>query len=343
MLYGFAFIVVAALCGGAFTLPMKYTRRFAWENTWLWGSFFTMILIPWVFACFVLPHPALSVFGAPWRSLLAAVLFGFGWGLGTVTFGTGINMVGLSLGYAIIMGINTAVGSLLPMAVLTPAEIHTSGGHIILFGIFACIVGVCLCGYAGIVNERTVRQKNSGSDWPKPARALKGMFICLLAGVLSAFMNLGFSFAQGIAQAAIGRGASSAVAGLPIWLSVFLGAFPAVILCCGYLQIRRGTHQRNFGMNSSRDLFLTFILGLLWFGAIFFYGVGASRLGHVGTSVGWAVNISASLLLANALGFATGEWKGAPVKSMGWLLAGLGVVLAAMATMAYGNAVLVRS
>lgn len=336
---GFVLIFASALCGGAFALPMKYVRRFQWENTWLWGSFFTMVVLPWAVAAFLLPQPIATVFGAGGKALMMALLFGFGWGLGTMMFGIGVNMIGLSLGYAIIMGVNTAFGSLLPMVVLSRADLNTKAGHIILLGIFTCIVGVFICGYAGMKKESSAANAKHGvGDRFYRGAVVKGMLVCALAGLLAAFMNFGFAFAQDIAQKAREHGASSSVAGLATWLAVFAGSFPAVLVGCGWVQLKRGTYRNNFGAGSTRDLWLTVVLGALWFGAVFLYGVGANRLGPIGTSVGWAINISAQLLVANLLGFATGEWSGSSKKSVGWILSGLGVVIAAMAILAYGNA-----
>jgi L-rhamnose-H+ transport protein len=341
---GFALIFASALCGGAFTLPMKYMRRFQWENTWLGGSFFAMIVIPWIVAAFLLPQPVATVFGAGGKVLTIALLFGFGWGVGTMMFGLGVNMIGLSLGYAIIMGVNTAFGSLLPMAILSRADLHTKAGHVILLGIFTCIVGVFVCGYAGMKKESGPgNAKLDVADRSYRGGVLKGMLVCVLAGLLAAFMNFGFAFAQDIAQKAREHGASSQAAGLATWLAVFAGSFPAVLIGCGWLQLKRGTYRNNLGPGSRRDLWLSVVLGGLWFGAIFLYGLGAFRLGRIGTSVGWAINISAQLLVANLLGFTTGEWSGAPKGAVGWILSGLGVVIASMAILAYGNAMLGRA
>jgi hypothetical protein len=53
--------------------------------------------------------------------------------------------------------------------------------------------------------------------------------------------------------------------------------------------------------------------------------------------VGWVFNIACSLLVANALGFITKEWKGAPKASTRTLFVGLGVLVAAMVILAHGN------
>jgi hypothetical protein len=66
-------------------------------------------------------------------------------------------------------------------------------------------------------------------------------------------------------------------------------------------------------------------------------------LGRIGTSVGWAINISASLIVANLFGFATGEWRAAPWNSTRWILAGLAILIAAMGILGYGNSMLAGS
>jgi L-rhamnose-H+ transport protein len=324
---------------------MKFIRHFQWENTWLWGSFFVMIVIPWVVATLVLPNVLSDIFAAGYRSVLLAALFGFGWGFGTVTFGLGISRIGLSLGYAIIMGVNTAVGSLLPLLALSPGDLLTPGGRMILVGIAGCILGVGVCGYAGILKGNHSREISGPPDQenverPPKDSILKGMIICVVSGVLSSFLNLGFSFGQSITAKAREGGAIPSLAGLATWIVIFCGSFPAVLIYCGRLQIKKKTWRNNFGLGAAHDFLLTFVLGLLWFGAIILYGIGASRLGHLGTSVGWAVNLSASLVVANILGFATGEWKEAAKASKRWILGGLALLILSMAVLGYGNSML---
>jgi L-rhamnose-H+ transport protein len=340
---GLSLVFAAAVCGGAFALPMKFMRRFKWENTWLWASFTTMIAIPLILGNLILPAPASSIMSAGSKALVLALVFGFGWGVGTITFGIGVNLIGLSLGYAIIMGVNTAVGSLLPMIVLSPGDMFSYAGGVILAGIGLCMVGVIVCGYSGILKERGTilrADPSAASEDGRQRAIIKGMIICVISGVLSAFINLGFSFARGIAWSAQEHGASPSVAGLATWMALFCGSFPAVLLYCGGIQVRRETWRNNMGTGAFHDFAAILVMGVLWFGAIFLYGVGAYWLGRLGTSVGWAFNISASLLVANTLGFATGEWKAASKVSVTWLLSGLAILICSMIIMGHGNSLL---
>lgn len=79
------------------------------------------------------------------------------------------------------------------------------------------------------------------------------------------------------------------------------------------------------------------LMGAIWFAATIPYGMGAYYLGRLGTSVGWALNIALSLVVANIFGFLTGEWRTALAASKRTLFAGLAVLLAAVVALAFGS------
>ena len=97
------------------------------------------------------------------------------------------------------------------------------------------------------------------------------------------------------------------------------------------------TWRNYFKAGSGRDFGLAVVAGSCHFLAQIPYGMGAYYLGRLGTSVGWVFNIALSLLVANALGFITKEWKGAPKASTRTLFVGLAVLVVAMAILAHGN------
>ena len=333
---GFALIIFAAVCGGAFAVPIKLRKRFELENLYVIAAGITMIIIPLILAPIYLPHwqDAIAQAGSAviWRGLL----FGFAWGLGAITFGYSISMVGLSIGYAVIMGINTAVGSLLPLLAQSPQSLLQPSGLVVLCGIFGCIAGVVICGLAGRLREKKGGGKLS-ADGVKPQNMLVGLSMCVISGLLSACANLGFAFTSQVGATAQRLGASPVISGLGSWMLVYWGGFAATLLWFGGLQLRRGTWRKNFGEGSLHDLGLAAWMGILWFLAMIPYGMGAYYLGKLGTSVGWAISIAASLIVANALGFITGEWRTASSRSRSVLFAGLAVLIVAMVLLAKGN------
>lgn len=351
---GFSFIIFAAVCGGIFAIPIKFRRRFELENLYVIAASITMIAVPFLLAPIVLPHwtdaiaqPGLAVI---WRGLG----FGFAWGIGAITFGYSISMVGLSLGYAVIMGINTAVGSILPFVLQSQESLFQPSGIYVLLGIAGCVLGVAICGIAGQMRARSIQEpapilgatRNSAvpayGAKPPRHRFVLGLLLCIVSGVLSACANLGFAFTSAVGTAAQQMGASPVIAGLGSWMLVFWGGFVATVMWFGGLQLRKGTWRNNFGTGAAHDFGLAIAMGVLWFLAMIPYGMGAYYLGKLGTSVGWAINAAASLIIANLLGFLTGEWKAAPAMSRRVLLAGLVILIGAMAFLAKGNSLAIN-
>ena len=74
------------------------------------------------------------------------------------------------------------------------------------------------------------------------------------------------------------------------------------------------------------------------FACIIFYGIGCGELGKLGTSVGFAIFQSGSILIGNGLGLFTGEWKGASPKSRTWLAIALAILIAGIVVVSVGNA-----
>ncbi len=363
-LTGFALIIFAAICGGAFAVPIKLRRRFELENLYVIAGAVTMLILPLLAGMLFLPCWREALARTSATVLAVGMGFGFAWGIGAVTFGYGVNLAGLSLGYAVIMGINTAVGSMLPILVRSPQELRTPGGLVIVGGIMACIVGVAICGRAGFLREHG-KSCSGGAPHPPgannppngpasaaastpartdtaapPKKFRLGLTLCVISGVLSACANLGFAFTSEIAATAQKLGGQPIISSLGSWFPVYWGGYTATLLWFGGLQVRRKSWKKNVGSGAWRDWGLAVAMGTLWFLAMIPYGMGAYCLGRVGTSVGWAISIAASLIVANALGFLTGEWRIAAPAARQTLVVGLGVLISAMVILGKGNAML---
>ena len=89
---------------------------------------------------------------------------------------------------------------------------------------------------------------------------------------------------------------------------------------------------------SGKNLLLVLVMAVGHFACIFFYGIGGWKLGPLGTSVGFAIFQSGSLLIGNGLGLFTGEWKGASRLSKCWLATGLATLILGIVVVSVGNA-----
>jgi L-rhamnose-H+ transport protein len=342
---GFGLIFLAAVAGGAFAVPLKMQRRYKWENTWALGFLFALIIIPFVVVSIFLPVWSLAVRNAGTSTVLTAMAFGFLWGWGAVTFAVGVTAIGLSLGYATIMGVATALGSIVPM-LRRWGEVPGNAKAVVLLGIATCVGGVAVSGRAGMLRERITGSGSaaaSGSAHGLATRAfLIGLSWCVLSGFLSACANLGFDFADRVAREAQLLGAGPLSASIGRWITVYWGGYSAILIGSGYTMIKKGTWKNYVRPGSGSDLSRAVMLGCLHFLAQIPYGMGAYFLGRLGTTVGWALNIAFSLLVANAFGFLTGEWKGAPKSSIKTLYLALSILVLATILLAYGNSLASR-
>ena len=57
------------------------------------------------------------------------------------------------------------------------------------------------------------------------------------------------------------------------------------------------------------------LMGLLWFACITLYGAGASQLGKLGTTIGWLICMTVTVIMSNLWGMMTGDWEHAPIEA----------------------------
>jgi L-rhamnose-H+ transport protein len=350
LISGIGLIFFSALCNAGVGVPLRLRRRYQWENMWLVGHAFAMLIIPLSVARFLVPDWPAAVKAVGPATIAIIVAFGFMWGIGCVTFAIGIDTIGLSLGYAIIMGIITAVGALIPMA-RRWSGIPTDASIVILIGIATCIAGVAVCGKAGIIREKAVDQNAPGSPAREPGpntassvlkKSAAGVFAiglawCILSGVTSAGNNLGYDFADRVATEAVKLGTAPIYASVARFLVVYWGGYLAVLIFCGGRMLKTGSWRNFAGAGAARDAALSFGMGAFHFTSQIAYGAGAYYVGRLGTTVGFAVMISTSIILANLFGFFTGEWKTAIRSSIRTLYLGLIMLIIAVLILAYGN------
>jgi len=338
---GIAWTMLGAVFLGTFALPSKYIRNYAWENTW--GAFFlfAMLVVPVGVAMLLVENLWGTYSDVSWPIILGVMGLSFLWGCGFCCWGAGLSMVGLSLGYSLTMGTMALVGSMVPFFLGNAEKAGTPGGMAVIAGILVCIVGVAINGYAGVQREKSQSGGTAGG-LKKGRRMVLGLLVCVLAGVLSSGLNIAFHVGNTlgkIAEISQSFGNPPWKAGLSTWTLVFLGGMVSSVGFSAILLTKNKTWKGFAAVGTGRNLLFAFLMALGHFCCIFFYGIGGWVLGALGTSVGFSIFQSGSLLLGNGLGILTGEWKGSSGRSRAWLLAGLSVLILGIVIVSYGNAI----
>src|SRR5260370_28424374 len=85
--------LASGLLQGTMLTPMKYLRKWQWENIWIMFAGFGYLLLPWVFGLATVPHLFHVYASTSTAALVRTALFGLGWGCAAFLFGLGIHLV----------------------------------------------------------------------------------------------------------------------------------------------------------------------------------------------------------------------------------------------------------
>jgi L-rhamnose-H+ transport protein len=346
-LLGFVYILIGAICGGSFGLPSKYVKKGTpWEVLWGQFFFFVTILIPVVVAPVVVKDLGGIYAAVGIGTILAVLAFGFLWGLGSMTLGMSFAFIGLSLAYALNYGAQIACGFTIPMLLFESDQFLTSHGYVILGGVAICLVGVVVCGRAGILKERSLQadmpaarsEDEAGPSKGQPKMWI-GLIIAFVSGILCACYAVASAYAGPIGAAAAARNPDWASA----WAVTAMVLWGGAVSSCLYCAIQL-TRNRTWGHlakpGEGRVLVLAAAMAVLHDAAIFFFGLGWINLGDLGVPVGYPVFMSFAIVVGNVHGFRTGEWKGASRQSIAWIIVGIALLIVGVCVLAQGKAMM---
>jgi L-rhamnose-H+ transport protein len=332
VVWGLALVLLAGILNGSFAAPMKRMSAWRWENSWLLFAFSGLIIFPWIINFATVPNVLAVYAGVSASTLIKVVLFGLLWGAGSTLFGLGISRVGLALGFALILGITASFGSLIPMVILHPEQLFLTRGIALIIGTIVMVLGLAFLALAGRARERDQTSGSARSGFTV------GLVICIFSGIFSSMLNFSFVFGDELRLHALQAGASNAMAANPIWALTVTGGFVSNFLYCVYLLNKNRTWSVFREGNSNACWLLGISMGLLWFGGIVFYGMGAASLGSLGNIVCWPIFMTLDILAGLFWGAVSGEWEGASRRALVYNWMGVGVLLVAIAIISAGNA-----
>jgi L-rhamnose-H+ transport protein len=305
---GLFLLVIAGLMNAGFAVPMKFTRGWVWENTWLVWSAFALFALPVLLAFSVVPD-YLGILQEAEPIVLLVALCGAAWGVAQVLFGLALARIGIALTFSIVLGLSAAMGSLIPLVRFHSSEMFTHTGQISMAGIALVLAGVAVSAVAGKMRDPGQSTDESSSGFGT------GLLMALTSGVCASMMNVGFAYGSSLSDAAATHGTNTLWLSDAIWVPLLIGGAIPNVLCCVFLLRKNKTADR-FAAHSSRNTILAFVMAVLWFGSSILYGISTAFLGNLGKVVGWPLFMSLIVILAGILGLATGEWKGSDPRSL---------------------------
>jgi len=331
VLSGVLLVMVAGLMSGTCMLPLKFVRVWKWENVWLVFSVVSLVVLPWMLA-FTFVHRLFETYRSlPFHQLALPAFLGAGWGVAQILFGISVKRLGLGIAYAIIVGLGAVLGTLVPLFVQQRAVAREHTLEVIVVGVLVMSIGIFLTAWSGQVKEREVAVHQSSSH----QSYVSAIAIAVLCGLLAPMLNYSFAFGQHIATAAVTLGNEPAHAAYAVWPVALAGGFIPNAAYSVWLLVKNQTWA--LFPSTLPDFSQSSLMGVLWMGAFALYGMSATLLGVLGTSVGWGLMQIFMILTATLAGVLTGEWRQASRTAKLLLRSGIASLLVAIVLLAVSS------
>ena len=314
ILLGIFLIAIGAFSAGSFAVPFRKIKGWKWESYWMVYSLAAYIIMP-LLACMIFtPDFIKTIQSTPGDTTLLVFVLGTVYGAGNLSFGMALRYLGLSLGYALSLGLMLAIGTLIPPIIdgRLKVMIESSGGNLLLSGIAVAAIGIAFSALAGILKDKSIGQKQKQESIGE-FNLIKGILSALLVGVAGSAMALGFEQGLPISGFAEQSGIDPLFSMMPVYLVLLSGTFVSTLIWCFFLGFKNKSVKDYVRAKTSKTLVLNYgfglLAGLLWFSQFIFYGMGKSKMGPF-TFTSWGILMALTIGFASVWGLIRGEWKG---------------------------------
>jgi L-rhamnose-H+ transport protein len=263
-------------------------------------------------------------------------------GLAQIFFGLALAVVGLSIGFAVTVGLSTAMGSIVPLILTQSSALGTARSRLVIAGVACTVVGTAICGVASSRKEEETRgtlSPNGSGNVTQTRRFAVGLLLCILAGVLSPLLNFGLVFGATLISRAAQLGVGPAHRANVIWPPLLTATLIPYLAYCAHLW-RKNASWRRYGLPGTGHYWvLGTLMGVLWTGSLAIYGAASTRMQTMGPILGWPLFMSMIIISSNVWGFLTGEWRAASKKTVGIVLEGIIFLILGFCVLAWSSKV----
>ncbi|GAB4014789.1 L-rhamnose/proton symporter RhaT [Spirosoma sp. KCTC 42546] len=339
VIWGVIFHALGGFASGSFYLPYKKVKGWAWESYWLIGGLFSWVAAPLLLGSITVPNLFGVLAQSSSETIFWTYFWGVLWGFGGLTFGLAMRYLGLSLGMAVTLGLCAVFGTLVPPIWQGQFGelIGTLSGQVIVLGLGVCVLGISVCGIAGMMKERSLtdaQKKASIAEFD----IRKGLMVAIFSGVMSACFSFGLTAGQPIAELAVRNGTDPLYMNNAALVIILLGGLTTNLIWTIYLNIKNRTYTdyRNVSTPILMNVLFCAMAGFTWYFQFFFYGMGDSKMGEYRFS-GWTLHMAFIIAFSSFWGLYLHEWKGANPKTMRTITLGILLVVFSTVVVGVGN------
>lgn len=345
---GVLFHSIGGIASGSFYMPYNKVKGWAWETYWMVGGIASWLIVPPIAAWLTVPGFLDIIANSSTTIIGFTFLMGLLWGIGGLSYGLGVRYLGMSLGNSVVLGFCSAFGALVPpiyynfkpqdSKVSFTEMLATPGGRIVFLGVLVCLLGIAICGKAGMLKENELSEAEKKKTI-KEFNLTKGLIVAILSGILSAFFSFGIEAGKPLADAAVGAGYDHLYANNVTFVVILWGGLLSNFVWTTFLSIKNKSYKdfTNKTTPITKNLIFSALAGTIWFLQFFFYGMGESKLGSGASS--WILHMSTIILTANFWGIYRKEWQGVAKKTKRTIVIGIFVILLSVVFVGIGNSI----
>ncbi len=316
ILLGILLIATGAFSAGSFAVPFGKIRDWKWETYWMVFSAGAYIILPLLACIIFVPDFSSILKDSPSSVMVSVFLLGAVYGIGNLSFGLALRYLGLSLGYALSLGLMLAIGTLIPPMISGRLQVmmNASGGSLLISGVLIACIGIALSAWAGIRKDIVISEAKK-KETIGEFNLVKGIMAAILVGIAGSAMALGFEKALPISELAAQKGVNPLFTILPVMLVLLAGTFITTLGWCIFLGIKNNSLREYKSAMPNKVLFKNYMFGLLagllWFSQFIVYGMGQSKMGPY-SFTSWGILMALTIAFATVWGLLRNEWKGVP-------------------------------
>ena len=321
---GLLIIAAGAFCQSSSYVPINKVKSWSWESFWIVQGTFAWLVLPLIGAQLAVPegHGLFELICMSPKDAAMTMMYGALWGVGGLTFGLSMRYLGVALGQSIALGTCAGLGTILaPVFTGRMSELTTS----VVTGVIVTLVGIAIIGVAGSMKSSLLSEEEK-REAVKDFNFGKGITVALLAGCMSACLNIGLAAGSELRF----EGVNEMYATLPATFLVTLGGFCTNAVYCFY-QNNKNKTWGDYGKGRvwGNNLLFCLLAGALWYSQFFGLSLGKGFLTSSPslTTYAFCILMALNVTFSNLWGIILKEWKGCKPSTIAVLVLGIAVLI----------------
>ena len=311
--------IVAGIMNASFVIPIKFIQ-IQKERIWLYHAVIGLGIIPWLFLFIPAIGDIRYFFSMPPEEMVFLIGSGVIFGIGQVCFAYAIDYIGISLSFAINLGLAVAIGSL--FVVFYQHLLLVYQGYVILLAIALILAALVSFYYSDREDTQTLIDTFK-DKW----RYQTGWILVMFAGFASGLQNIAFNVA--INNSSIYLEDNSFYW---VWPPFLLAA--AIVMIIGF-KIRLNSVERNPEMVVHwRDWLWILVMGCCFTGSLALYSFGFEQLNETKQVIGWPTMMISIILMSQIWGFIFGEIPIERFRNIAFRMISIALLLVAIVVLA---------